>query len=398
MRKDILSIIISTLALLIIWLLVNYLPPNSFVYKFGDASAIDSATASSSVPILIPKHVKTPESVKAIYMTGYAAGSKTYRDNILKIIDETEINSLVIDVKDYSGKLSFIPKENKEIMNIGSGENKAGDIKGFIDELHKRDVYVIARISVFQDPYMVKINPDWAVKKASNGLVWSDRKGITWIDPGAKPFWDYIVEIGLLSYEIGFDELNFDYIRFPSDGNMKDIKYPWSGARKKSDVLSEFFKYLDQSFSHIDVSISADLFGMTTSNSDDLNIGQVLEDALYSFDYVAPMVYPSHYPKTFNGWNNPAEKPYELIYYVMKKGIDKALFASSSPNKLRPWLQDFDLGADYNSGMVRAQIQATYDAGLNSWMLWDPKNIYTKEALLPYWQGKTGTTTKTFIP
>ncbi|MEK9201846.1 MAG: putative glycoside hydrolase, partial [Patescibacteria group bacterium] len=128
------------------------------------------------------------------------------------------------------------------------------------------------------------------------------------------------------------------------------------------------------------VVISADLFGMTTTNTDDLNIGQVLERTLPYFDYIAPMVYPSHYPKTFLGFSNPAEKPYEVIKYSLDSAVTRA---STTPQKIRPWLQDFDLGAVYTKEMVRAQIQATYDAGLTSWMLWDAANTYTRGALLP---------------
>ena len=127
--------------------------------------------------------------------------------------------------------------------------------------------------------------------------------------------------------------------------------------------------------------ISVDLFGMTTTNSDDLNIGQILEYAAPYVDYIAPMVYPSHYPKTFQGFANPAEHPYEVVKFAMEKGVEKLIAASSTPSKLRPWLQDFDLGATYDASMVRAQIQATYDAGLTSWMLWDAANRYTRDAL-----------------
>ena len=131
------------------------------------------------------------------------------------------------------------------------------------------------------------------------------------------------------------------------------------------------------------IKISADLFGMTTTNTDDLNIGQILEDALNNFDYVSPMVYPSHYPPTFLGFAKPAEKPYEVVKYSMDQAFTRAINASSTPLKLRPWLQDFDLGAVYTADMVRAQIQATYDAGLNSWMIWDAGNTYTVGAFLP---------------
>ena len=168
---------------------------------------------------------------------------------------------------------------------------------------------------------------------------------------------------------------------------MNDIYFPFSEEfidldpeGGKSGVLRGFFSYLTGELRKENITTSADLFGMTTTNTDDLNIGQVLEDALSSFDFVAPMVYPSHYPLTFIGIQNPATKPYEVVKYSMDAAMKRA---STTPWKLRPWLQDFSLGAVYTPDMVRAQIQATYDSGFGSWMLWDAANTYTREALLP---------------
>ena len=223
------------------------------------------------------------------------------------------------------------------------------------------------------------------------------RKGISFIDVGARPFWDYIISIATSSYAIGFDEINFDYIRFPSDGDMKDISFTHTGTTTKKEILRQFFEYLDSKIAGTGVVTSADLFGMTTTNTDDLGIGQVLEYALLNFDYVSPMVYPSHYPPKFNGWPDPNKVPYEIIKFSMGAGVARTNFlekeiASSTPDakvlerinplQLRPWLQDNDYPVHYTAEMVRKQIQATYDVGLTSWMLWDPGNTYTEAALL----------------
>jgi len=351
----------------------------------GDSSY--SATLSFSkkipetpVPTPLPQHIKTPESVKAIYMTSWVAGTKDWRASLVSMIEETELNSIVIDVKDYTGRISF-EVSDPVLKEIGSYEKRIPDIKEFVDYLHKRDIYIIARISVFQDPFMVKKRPDLAVKNES-GTVWKDYKGISWLDPASKEVWDYTVRIARETESVGFDELNFDYIRFPSDGNMKDISYDhWDEVTPRAEIIKNFFAYLDAGLSDLPVPLSADLFGMTTTNSDDLNIGQKLEYAAPYFEYIAPMVYPSHYPKTFQGYANPAAHPYEVIHYAMTGGVEKLIAASSTQSKLRPWLQDFDLGATYDAAMVRKQKQAVYDAGLNSWMLWDPANRYTRGAL-----------------
>ena len=192
--------------------------------------------------------------------------------------------------------------------------------------------------------------------------MWKDYKGLSFVDVSAKEFWDYIVALGEESYAVGFDELNFDYIRFPSDGNMRDIYYPLSEKRiledpiaGKASALEDFFVYLHRKLSPTGVVLSADLFGMTMTNKDDLNIGQVLERATPYFDFIAPMVYPSHYPKNFNGYDNPNKYPYEIIKFSMDKGVERLIAASSSPDKLRPWIQDFDYGGNYDIPEIQAQ-------------------------------------------
>jgi len=274
-------------------------------------------------------------------------------------------------------------------------------LREFIGELHKKGIYVIGRIAVFQDPHLVTVWPEEAVHR-ENGEIWKDRKGISWMDAGSKKVWEYAARIGHEAYNAGFDEINYDYIRFPSDGDMHDIMYPLSEETLLSDpvngkarVIESFFKFIHKEFEDTDVVLSADLFGMVTTNANDLNIGQTLERALPYFDYIAPMVYPSHYPSGFIGIENPAAKPYEVIDYSLETANVKiarfdALRASTTPSynpktdraTLRPWLQDFNLGATYTAEMVRAQIQATYDNGYTGWMLWDAANTYTPGGLL----------------
>ena len=360
--------------------LIYKIPVNSAGYR-SEENFIAS-TIVSTMPIEKPKilHIKAPNEVKALYMTNWVAGNKTKRAELIKLIDDTELNSIVIDIKDYTGRIGFTT-DNPKLIEIGSSENRIPDIKDFLQSLHDKGIYIIGRISVFQDSYLVKKLPQYAVK-TKGGLVWKDYKGVSWLDVSAKPVWDYVVEIGNESYKMGFDELNFDYIRFPSDGNMKDIVYPYSEGKIKSKALKEFFAHIDSTYRPKNIPISADLFGMTTSNTDDLGIGQVLEDTLEHFDYVSPMVYPSHYPPNFNGWKNPASKPYEIIQYSMSRASDRAILASTTPMKLRPWLQDFSIGGTrYTSDMVRVQKQAVYDVGLNSWMMWNASNNYTASAL-----------------
>ncbi len=378
-----------------------------------------------------PNYVPLPASVRAIYMTQCVVGTPSFRADLVKLVEETELNSIIIDIKDYTGKIAF-DTDNPVLKESVSDQCGARDMAAFIDLLHEKGIYVIGRITVFQDPHYSLRHPELAVKyREPSGAVWKDHKGLSFIDVGARPYWDFIIELSRESHRLGFDELNYDYIRYPSDGPMQNIQFDWAKDKPKAVALEEFFRYLhdemkDGSKYPRGVNppiISADLFGMVTTNYDDLNIGQVLERALPYFDFIAPMVYPSHYPKGFNGWANPNTVPYALIKYVMDVAVRRTV-ATESPvnwlgaepvyetvivpavgtstatstkqvptgrftkpafdkNKIRPWLQDFDYGGNYDVAEVRAQIQATYDAGLNSWMLWAPSNRYTKGALEP---------------
>jgi len=363
-------------------------------------------------PKFVVTHVDTPEAVKGIYMTACVAATPSFRSKLVKLVEETELNSIVIDVKDYSGGITFYT--DMPALKDAVGLNcSTPDLKEFIGELHEKNIYVIGRITVFQDPYYTKKRPDLAVKRESDRSMWKDYKGISFIDAGAKDFWDYIVELSKESYAIGFDELNYDYIRFPSDGNMRDIYYPFSEEivladtdYGKANIIKEFAEYLYENLSDTGAVLSADLFGYTTTNIDDLGIGQIIERVLPYFDYIMPMVYPSHYNDGFIGIADPSSSPYEVVNYSMNRAVQRtkalsdaigttsttteALYLKNlansghgniSPNQLRPWLQDFDLGAVYTPEMVRAQIQATYDAGLTSWVLWDAGNTYTREGL-----------------
>lgn len=322
-------------------------------------------------------HIKTPNEVRGIYMTSWVASSDNIKNSLIKIAEDTEVNSIIVDIKDYTGKIAFLMDDSK-VKEYNSSENRIKDIKGFVKELHDKNIYIIGRIAVFQDPLLYKARPDLYVKKKNGIGVWKDYKGAMWFDPCSKEVWEYVIAVAREAESIGFDELNFDYIRFPSDGNMNDIKYDHcDNALSKAELLENFFYNLKNGLVDLSIPLSADLFGMTATNYDDLNIGQILERAEPYFDYISPMVYPSHYPKNYNGFANPATKPYEVIKLAMDTASKRLIIASSSPVKLRPWLQDFDLGANYDAVMIRKEKQAVYDAGLNSWLMWSPSNKYT---------------------
>ncbi len=326
-------------------------------------------------------HIPTPSAVKAIYMTKWVGSNAKSREKLVGIIDRTEINTVVIDVKDSSGKLSF-EFVNPEIRKEGSSQNTIKDIGDFIKELHSKNIYVIARVAVFQDAYFAERHPEYALKSKTTGELWKDAAKIHWLDAGSQDVWKYVTAIGAEAYNFGFDEINFDYIRYPSDGALKDIKYPASEGMAKSDVVTSFYKYLHDNIATTGVKISGDIFGLTTTETTDMGIGQLLISAATYFDYIDPMVYPSHYAPGTYGYKNPSTHPYEIVNFSMKKAVERLTAAGIDTQKIRPWLQDFNLlGVKYTAEMVRAQIKATNDNGLQSWMLWSAGNVYTESAL-----------------
>lgn len=344
------------------------------------------------------RHITPPPSVKAVYMSQCAVGTPSFRTSLVKLLDETELNAIVIDIRDYTGRVSF-PTTHPLLTGMESDECGARDMKEFIDLLHGKGIYVIGRITVFQNPYYTKLHPEQAVQKKGGG-VWKDHKGLAFVDVGATDYWETVVALAKESYEIGFDEINFDYIRYPSDGDMASAVYIKRDGKTKQEMLEDFFEYLHRELTPTGMIMSADLFGMVTTNYDDLNIGQVLERALPYFDYIAPMVYPSHYPKGFLGFEDVNKHPYEIVYHSMQNAVERTVATTTtiaskaytrigtttpaqyakpsySAQKIRPWLQDFDYPVAYTPAMVNAQIEATYDAGLTSFYFWDPANQYS---------------------
>jgi hypothetical protein len=331
-----------------------------------------------------------PKVIKAIYATSWSASSESKMDYLIDLIKTTELNAIVIDIKDFSG-LVLYDADVPDVDLYNAKEVRIRRPNALIKRLHDEGIYVIARQTVFQDPALVGARPDLAVRNVRTGEVWEDRKGLSWIDPSSRDAWDYNIAIARDAAGRGFDEVNFDYIRFPSDGDLSAIGYPFYNASttSKTAAIAEFFEYLNNNLDG--VVISADLFGLATINYDGLGIGQVIEDAYRNFDYVAPMVYPSHYARGFQGYQNPASFPYEVVNYSMVSAVGRLSVLRnatgtnpSSLAELRPWLQDFDLGADYTADMIRAEIRAVNDADPSlGWMLWDPRNNYTRGALAP---------------
>ena len=390
------------------------------------AISVAAVDASSPTPTPTPTPIPPPEKlsnpptiIKSIYVTGYSAGSKKYLEYLSELFKNTQINAVVVDVKGSDGHVTYASGA-PDVAKYNLSDNAIGNVDDLVRFFHDQNIYVIGRIAVFEDPVFAKARPDLAIynKKEttdlSNPVLWKDNNKLAWMDPASKEVWDYDVSLAKDAFYNGFDEVNFDYVRFPTDGQENNMGFPvYDEKVSMSDSINNFFHYLRTNLA--DEKISADLFGLTTVNNDDMGIGQLIQDAFANFDYVAPMVYPSHYANGFIGFANPADHPYDVIKYSMDHAVAKeANFLSNeqaaieknseslgSPAsasqalapvptliplaKYRPWLQDFNMGADYTAQMVDQEIKATQDSLLNDYvgfMLWNPNNVYTEAAVL----------------
>lgn len=308
-------------------------------------------------------HIPIPGEVRAIYWTAVTATTDR-GDELLSYMLNTGLNAVVIDVKMDNGQLLAID-----------------DFEEILETLFDAGIYRIARIAVMRDGAFAREHPEVALRSAAGGF-WYDSIGSIWVDPAAKGVSDYAIELGQQFYEAGFDEIQYDYVRFASDGALSSIRYPvYDLSEAKVEVMQRFFERVGGSMREEGIPVSFDLFGMTFWSHHDYNIGQRLIDVLPYADWVSPMVYPSHYPNGFNGYGNPAQYPYEIVKESLDAGhtLMAGVYAGTDEElryRFRPWLQDFDIGAVYTSEKIEAQIRAARDAGASGWMLWNARNVY----------------------
>lgn len=354
---------------LLLFLFFLFLALAIFFYGFKNEENFEEIIFEKEV--IDSKQLKNvPDEINAIYLTAPYLSNENRLNKILLLADETEINAVVIDVKDFSGRI-YLNIENNELNKYNALQSwvKVDDI---IKKLHEENIYIIARIAVFEDP-ILSLNEKLAIKNI-DGSVWKTYNGLSWTDPSSKDVWDYNILVAKEAWKMGFDEVNFDYIRFPTDGIIENIDYDFN-EKTKTEIINEFYDYLRNEL--YDVIISADLFGLTTLVSD-IGVGQNIKDASKYFNYVCPMVYPSHYANDFDGFPNPSEHPYEIVFKSLN-------VANEEVNNIRPWLQAFDLlGYDYGREEIQEQIKASKDALLDNYsgyMLWNSQNIYLKEDL-----------------
>ncbi len=326
---------------------------------------------------------KKPVKVKGIYISGYMAGSEGLQA-ILDKIQGTEINTVVIDVKNDDGRITFAMADAPTVNEIGATEKYIKDIDGLMAQLKARGLYTIARVVAFRDPYLAEKKPEWALKN-KDGSLHRDNKGLAWVNPYRTEVWDYLVEVGSEASKAGFDEVQFDYIRFSTDSSMKQVVFD------EKDIITEFIQYAYDKLSSRNVFVSADVFGTIIGSKVDAEaVGQIYQEMACHLDYICPMIYPSHYGDGNFGIDHPDMEPYRTIRAALKlsrQDLDSARVAGKHQAIVRPWLQDFTASylehhITYGAKEVRAQIQAVYDAGYDEWILWSASNRYTWDAFL----------------
>jgi len=319
-----------------------------------------------------------PFTPKALYLTVYGVGSRILRESALKLIEETELNSLVIDVK---GDKGIIPYRSSVPLAAEVGSQKiilVKDIRGMVRSLKEKGIYLIARIVVFKDNPLALAKPDLAVK-TQGGAIYRDRENLAWVDPSRKEVWDYNIDIAVEAAQYGFDEIQFDYVRFP---DTKGISFSVPNTEEnRVRAITQFLAEAKRRLAPYNVFLSGDIFGYVCWNLNDTMIGQKLENVAPVLEYMSPMLYPSGFQYGIPGYRNPVAHPHEIVYLSLKKAGERTQLP---PGRFRPWLQAFrDYAFDrrhFTGKEIREQIDAAERFGAG-WMLWNPRNVYTEDGL-----------------
>ncbi len=338
--------------------------------------------ASGTSPLTISLR---PRAIKAAYLTYFGVGDRGIRNRVFELLDQTELNGVVIDVK---GDRGWIPYRTQVPLAREVGAQGPVIIKEFdqmLTELKAKGIYTIARIVVFKDNVLAHRRPEWAVIDTRTGEPWLDNEGLAWVDPFREEVWDYAIAIAQEAAQKGFDEIQFDYVRFPTDGKLGLARYARPNTREtRLPAIAGFLARARKELALTGVFLAADVFGYTAFNENDTDIGQRVEELAPYLDYLSPMVYPSGYHLGIPGYRNPVEHPYEVVFESVKHLRKRT---ANLPIKIRPWIQDFrDYAFDrrpFGVMEVRAQAKGARDAGAAGWMLWNPRNAYTTSALSP---------------
>jgi hypothetical protein len=319
--------------------------------------------------------------VRALYVNRFAAQSTKRMRQLIQMADETEINALVIDMKDEFG-LNFKTSNAEWARNAGTA-GTVRDLRGLLDTLRAHKILPIARLVVFKDSVTARVHPDWTIRRQDNS-IWRDKPGLAWVNPYHRELWSYNIGLGEELAKMGFGEIQFDYIRFPEPyASLPKQVFPGSNGVSKPDILAAFLKEANTRYDKLGVRTTADIFGLVTTVNGALEVGQSWEKISPTVDVVLPMVYPSHYPRGSLGVAVPNADPQRIITLAITRARQRdQKLGISAPEHVRPWLQAFTLGKPpYGPAEIEAQKRGTYEAGYDGWVLWSPGSKY--EPFLP---------------
>lgn len=295
---------------------------------------------------------------------------------LVSLADATEINAFVIDIKDEFG-INYRSADPVVRRNAGTA-GAIGDLRALLDTLKSHKILAIARIVVFKDSVTARVNPQWTIRKA-DGTVWRDKQGLAWVNPYHRNLWNYNVRVAEEVVKLGFGEIQFDYIRFPEPyKSLSTQVFPGASVKAKSEALAEFLTFAKGRIGPLGVRTTADLFGLVTTISSALEVGQQWEALSPRADVLLPMVYPSHYPRGAFNLPRPNAEPYKVVLAAISRARERdEKLGIRTAEHVRPWLQAFSLGTpSYGPAEIRAQKQAVYDAGYDGWVLWHPGSKY----------------------
>ncbi|MCM1537846.1 MAG: sugar fermentation stimulation protein [bacterium] len=351
----------------------------------GTDDPADGVTPSA--PSAEPQPGDPDFRVHGIYVTAAVAGIDRIHD-LIALADETEINAFVIDIKDDLGRVTY-PMDTPLVQQIGSSATYIPDIESLVAECKEHGIYLIARIVTFKDPYLAKAMPEYALHEA-DGTVFYDNSGLAWVNPYEQGVWDYMLEIAAEAARIGFDEIQFDYIRFSTDSGMERVVFGENaGDLTKTDIINAFTDYAYETLSPYAVSVSADVYGTIIDNPIDRRIvGQDYAAMASQLDVICPMVYPSHYGAGVYRIDIPDAEPYRTVSSALNASraeLDQygrdtiyAVSENGMPSicRVRPWLQAFTATwvrghIEYGREQIQAQLDAVRDAGYDEWLLWN---------------------------
>ncbi len=313
--------------------------------------------------------------VRGLYVNRFASQSKVKMGKLIAIADSTEINAFVIDVKDEFG-LNYRSSDPLVSRNEGTAP-KVQNMRTLLDTIRAHGILPIARIVVFKDSVTARLNPNNTIRKP-DGSPWRDKKGLTWVNPYANPIWEYNFRVAEESVRLGFGEVQFDYIRFPEPyKSLPPQVFPDQNGRTKTAALSEFLQTANRRLDKLGARTTADVFGLVTTVSGALEVGQAWEPLAKSVDVLLPMTYPSHYPHGSFGIALPNAEPYKVMYAAVVRARQRNDAAGLKGERVRPWIQAFSLGPPkYGPAEIEAQKKAIYDAGYDGWVLWEPGSRY----------------------